>query len=70
LELIETAKIITGRDIPYEFGPRRPGDPAILIASSEKIRQELGWEPEFPRLDQILQSAWDWHSRHPNGYAS
>lgn len=68
LELIETAKVITGRDIPYEFGPRRPGDPATLIASSEKIRQELGWEPEFPRLDQILHSAWDWHSRHPNGY--
>jgi UDP-glucose 4-epimerase len=68
LELIETAKRVTGRDIPYTFGPRRPGDPAILIASSEKIRAELGWQPRYPQLEQIVASAWEWHSRHPHGY--
>lgn len=68
LELIETAKRVTGRDIPYTFGPRRPGDPAILIASSEQIRAELGWQPRYPQLEQIVASAWEWHSRHPHGY--
>lgn len=70
LEVIETARQITGRPIPYEIGPRRPGDPAILIASSEKIRQELGWEPRYPSLEDIIGSAWEWHSRHPDGYAA
>jgi UDP-glucose 4-epimerase len=70
LELIETAEQITGREIPYEFGPRRAGDPAILIASSEKIRAELGWSPKYTSLEQILGSAWEWHSKHPNGYRS
>lgn len=68
LELIETAKKITGRDIPYEIGPRRPGDPAILIASSEKIRNELGWTPKYTSLEDIIRTAWEWHSTHPHGY--
>jgi UDP-glucose 4-epimerase len=70
LEVIETAKQVTGRDIPYEIGPRRAGDPAILIASSEKIRAELGWQPQYPRLEQIVGSAWEWHSQHPRGYTA
>jgi UDP-glucose 4-epimerase len=70
LELIETAEKITGREIAYEFGPRRAGDPAILIASSEKIKAELGWAPKYTTLEQILGSAWEWHSKHPNGYRS
>jgi UDP-glucose 4-epimerase len=69
LEVIETARAVTGQPIPYEFGPRRAGDPAVLIASSEKIRAELGWQPQYPRLDQIIGSAWEWHRRHPHGYA-
>lgn len=70
LEVIETAKRITGKPIPYEIGPRRPGDPAILIASSEQIRRDLGWEPRYPQLEQIISSAWQWHSAHPHGYSS
>jgi UDP-glucose 4-epimerase len=69
LEVVETAKTITGRPIPYEIGPRRAGDPAVLIASSEKIKQELGWQPKYTTLEQIIGSAWEWHSRHPDGYA-
>ena len=68
MELIETARDVTGHPIPVEFGPRRPGDPAILIASSDKIRQELGWEPRYPNLRDIVESAWKWYVAHPNGY--
>ncbi len=68
LEVVETARRITGHPIPHEIGPRRAGDPAVLIASSEKIRSELGWKPRFDTLDSIVGSAWEWHSRHPKGY--
>lgn len=68
LELIQTAEKVSGRKIAYEFGPRRAGDPAILIASSEKIKQELGWQPHYTTLESIVQTAWEWHSRYPDGY--
>ena len=55
--------------IPTVAGPRRAGDPATLVASSEKIRRELGWKPSYPELSAILESAWSWHRRHPQGYA-
>jgi UDP-glucose 4-epimerase len=48
--------------------PRRPGDPPALVASAEKARQELGWRPQFPTLEEIIESAWRWHREHPNGY--
>jgi len=67
-EVIETAREVTGHPIPAEVGPRRPGDPATLIAGSEKIRRELGWEPQYPNLRDIIESAWKWHQVHPNGY--
>ena len=67
-EVIETASEVTGLKIKVEVGPRRPGDPPELVASSEKIRKELGWEPEFPDLRSIVSSAWEWHKRHPDGY--
>ncbi len=67
-EVIDTAREITGHPIPSETTPRRPGDPAVLVGSSTKIRAELGWEPKFPSLKAIIQSAWDWHRHHPNGY--
>lgn len=67
-EVVETAREITGHPIPAEIAPRRPGDPAILIASSDRIRRELGWEPRYPRLGDIIESAWKWHQAHPNGY--
>jgi UDP-glucose 4-epimerase len=68
-EVIEAARTITGHPIPCAIGPRRPGDPAILIASADKIRAELGWQPRYPTLEQIIRSAWEWHRSHPNGYA-
>jgi UDP-glucose 4-epimerase len=68
-EVIETARQITGHPIPYQIGPRRPGDPATLIASSETIRRELGWKPQYPELSDIIGSAWRWHQAHPQGYA-
>lgn len=67
-EVIETARQITGHPIPMLIGPRRPGDPATLIASSETIRHELGWRPRYTSLDAIIQSAWDWHRAYPEGY--
>jgi UDP-glucose 4-epimerase len=68
-QVIEAARKITGHAIPYKIGPRRPGDPAVLIASSEKIRKELNWQPKYPDLESIIQSAWDWHKAHPHGYS-
>lgn len=67
-EVIDVSREVTGRDIPVRTGPRRPGDPAALVATSEKITRELGWRPEFQDLRKIVQSAWDWLQAHPNGY--
>jgi UDP-glucose 4-epimerase len=67
-EVIETAREITGHKIPAVESPRRPGDAPRLVASSEKISQELGWEPMHSDLREILSSAWDWHRSHPRGY--
>lgn len=61
LEVIESARRATGHPIPAEVVPRRPGDPAVLIASSEKIGRDLGWKPRFTSLDAIVASAWQWH---------
>lgn len=67
LEVIEVARKITGHSIPALGKARRPGDPAILVASSEKIRRELGWKPKLPELHEIVGSAWEWMQRHPAG---
>jgi UDP-glucose 4-epimerase len=67
-EVIEMARVVTGHPIPSVESPRREGDPARLVASSEKIRRELGWSPKHDDLRDILASAWDWHQSHPNGY--
>jgi UDP-glucose 4-epimerase len=67
-EVIETARLVTGQAIPAVKSPRRAGDPARLVASSEKIRRELGWKPERDNLREIISSAWEWHKSHPNGY--
>ena len=63
LEVIESVRRVTGRPIAVEECARRPGDPAVLVASSEKIKTELGWKPEFAELDEIIASAWEWHQR-------
>ena len=67
-EVVETAREVTGHPIPAEIGPRRPGDPAALIASSDKIQRELGWKPQYPELRDIIETAWKWHQAHPKGY--
>jgi UDP-glucose 4-epimerase len=68
-EVIETCRAVTGHAIPADVGPRRPGDPAVLVASSDRIRGELGWAPRYGGLRQIVESAWAWHVAHPHGYA-
>jgi UDP-glucose 4-epimerase len=68
MEVIEMCRKVTGHPIPHVVGPRRPGDPATLIASSESIRRELGWQPRFGELEAIIRSAWAWHQAYPHGY--
>jgi UDP-glucose 4-epimerase len=63
LEVIDSVRRVTGKPITVEECPRRPGDPAVLVASSEKIKTELGWKPKFAQLDQIVASAWEWHQK-------
>jgi UDP-glucose 4-epimerase len=67
-EVIETARKVTGHPIPATETPRRAGDPARLVASSEKAKTILGWKPVHDSLEEIIQSAWNWHKNHPNGY--
>lgn len=69
-EVIEVARQVTGHPIPAEEAPRRPGDPPRLVASSDKIQRELGWQPRRPDLEDIIRSAWQWHQSHPDGYRS
>lgn len=69
-EVIETAKKVTGKDIKVVEEDRRAGDPAILIASSDKAKNILGWKPEYDDLSTIIETAWKWHSSHLNGYLS
>lgn len=69
-EVIDCARDVTGKDIPIRVGPRRAGDPAVLIASSNLIKKELGWSPQFQNLETIIASAWEWLKEHPNGYES
>jgi UDP-glucose 4-epimerase len=67
-QVIEAARKITGHPIPVIESPRRPGDPPTLVASSERIGKELGWKPKYATLESIMQTAWDWHREHPDGY--
>ena len=69
-EVIAAAERVTGRSVPHVTADRRPGDPALLLASSDTARSELGWTPRFEELDAIIQTAWDWHRPHPDGYQS
>jgi UDP-glucose 4-epimerase len=67
-EVIEAAREVTGHAIPADVGPRRPGDPDVLVAANDRIRSELGWEPQHVDLRSMIESAWRWHLAHPNGY--
>ena len=68
-QMIDVARKVTGRNIPVVEAPRRDGDPAVLIASSAKIRRDLGWLPKFADLESIVESAWQWHLSNPEGFA-
>ncbi|MFQ3674890.1 MAG: GDP-mannose 4,6-dehydratase, partial [Aggregatilineales bacterium] len=68
LEVIETARQVTGHPIPVIRGERRAGDLPVLVADSTKIQRELGWKPEFGSLRVIIETAWKWHQTHPHGY--
>ena len=68
LQIVEAARRVTGAAIPMEIAERRPGDPDTLVASSQKAREVLGWKPVFDDIDKIIETAWAWHSSHPNGY--
>jgi UDP-glucose 4-epimerase len=69
-QVIEAARRVTGHPIPVVEAPRRPGDPAALVASSAGAREALGWRPRYPGIEEIVASAWRWHQRHPHGYES
>ena len=68
LEMIEAARKVTGHPIPLQLGERRSGDPALLVASSEKARKVLGWKPKITSIEDMIASAWKWHKSHPHGY--
>jgi UDP-glucose 4-epimerase len=67
-EVVSSVERVTGRKVPATEGPRRPGDPAVLFASSDRIKRELGWKPQFEDIDTIVGTAWQWRERHPHGY--
>ncbi|HKO62677.1 MAG TPA: UDP-glucose 4-epimerase GalE [Pyrinomonadaceae bacterium] len=69
-QVLETARAVTGKPISARIGPRRAGDPAVLIAASDRIKKELGWNPGLQDLRVIIETAWRWLQKHPNGYAS
>ncbi|MBA2796281.1 UDP-glucose 4-epimerase GalE [Streptococcus porcinus] len=68
LQILEVARKVTGKDIPAEIGARRQGDPDVLVADSAKAREILGWKPAYDDIEKIIETAWAWHSSHPNGY--
>jgi len=67
-EVVDIAKKVSGVNIPAKISPRRKGDPAVLVASSNLAKEELGWKPDFPDLESIIESAWKWMKEHPDGY--
>jgi len=68
LEVYEAACRVTARRIPLQYGPRRPGDPPVLYADASKIRSELGWQPRYTQLEEMIATAWQWFQKHPDGY--
>jgi UDP-glucose 4-epimerase len=67
-QVIEMCEKITGKKIPFIEKPRRAGDPPRLVAAANKAFGELGWKPQYPKLEDIVKTAWDWHVKHPTGY--
>jgi UDP-glucose 4-epimerase len=69
-QVVEVARAVTGKEVPIHVGARRSGDPAVLIAASDRIQRDLGWSPKYQDLKAIIGSAWSWHQTHPRGYSS
>ncbi|MBK1790469.1 UDP-glucose 4-epimerase GalE [Persicirhabdus sediminis] len=69
-QIIDSVEKVTGLTVPHEFAPRRAGDPPALYADNSKAREELGWQPKYNSVDDLIETAWKWHKSHPNGYAS
>ncbi len=69
-EVMDVCRTVTGTPFPVEVRSRRVGDPAVLVAGASKIKKDLGWTPEYPGLEQIVRTAWEWHRKHPTGYGS
>lgn len=69
-DIIKACESVTGRKIARNLGPRRPGDPPALVADPRKLKEKLGWKPQYADIEQIVATAWAWHQSHPNGYAS
>jgi UDP-glucose 4-epimerase len=69
-EVVRAVEEVTGQELRVRVGPRREGDPAVLVASHERLVRELGWKPRFSSLRDIVQSAWDWKRKYPHGYGS
>ena len=67
-EVIQAVERVTGRPVPVTLAPRRVGDPAVLYAAADRINRDLGWEPAFVRLDDVVETAWRWHAAHPHGF--
>lgn len=68
-EMLDAAAAVTQREIPTEYAARREGDPAVLSANSDKVKRELGWNPKYTEMREIIETAWRWHTTHPNGFA-
>jgi UDP-glucose 4-epimerase len=69
LEVLDAAERVTGHKIPRKLSPRRPGDPAVLVASKDKLQRSLGWQAQHSSLEEIITSAWSWKQKHPHGYS-
>ena len=69
-QVVRAVQEVVGRPFAVRDAPQRPGDPATLVADSCRARRELGWQPQFPELHQMVETAWQWRRRHPAGYAS
>ena len=69
-DVVAAVERVTDQSVPCRMAARRAGDPAVLLASSERARVELGWTPRFEEIDVIVRTAWEWHRSHPDGYRS
>ena len=68
MQVVRAVEAVTGKTVPHRMAARRPGDPAKLVASAERLRDLLGWRPEYTEIEQVVETAWRWHQSHPGGY--